>query len=60
MKDICYAWLVKSGWTGWVSMEIFHREMKIAEKTPEHWAARGRISWKRLKVIFWEEISRIA
>jgi len=52
MEEISRAWLVDSGWTGWVSMEIFHRELKEAEKGPEYWAQRARQSWDKLKGAF--------
>jgi sugar phosphate isomerase/epimerase len=48
MEEISRAWLVNSGWTGWVSMEIFHRDLKEVAKGPEYWAQRGRQSWDRL------------
>ncbi|RVX70911.1 hypothetical protein B0A52_06068 [Exophiala mesophila] len=51
MRDICHAWLVQSGWSGWVSMEIFHRKMKEEAAGPEVWAERGRKSWEALKMI---------
>lgn len=49
VEEISRAWLVDSGWTGWVSMEIFHRDLKEAAKGPEYWAERGRESWDKLK-----------
>lgn len=49
MEDISRAWLIDIGWTGWVSMEIFHRDMKVESADPEHWALRGRNSWEKLK-----------
>ncbi|OQV00584.1 hypothetical protein CLAIMM_06063 [Cladophialophora immunda] len=51
IEDIARAWLKDSSgaWTGgWVSMEIFHREMVREESGPEHWAQRGRRSWEEL------------
>lgn len=51
MQDICRAWLVQSGWSGWVSMEIFHRKMKDEAAGPELWAERGRKSWEALTKI---------
>lgn len=49
MEDISRAWLIDSGWTGWVSMEIFHRTMELEGADPEHWALRGQTSWDKLK-----------
>ena len=48
MEGISRTWLKESGWKGWVSMEIFHRDMKREESGPEEWATRGRESWDRL------------
>lgn len=55
IEDISRAWLVDSGWTGWVSMEIFHRTMELESADPEHWARRGRDSWKKLKEVLENE-----
>ncbi|KAF2717798.1 putative AP endonuclease, family 2 [Polychaeton citri CBS 116435] len=49
MIGICRAWLVDLGWTGWVSMETFHRKMTDEKTRPDHWAERGMKSWNRLK-----------
>lgn len=48
MDGIARAWLRQSGWEGWVSMEIFHRDMKREEGGPEEWADRGKRSWDKL------------
>lgn len=48
MADICHAMLVQKSWHGWVSLEIFHRNMKNEAANPEHWAKRGRASWDRI------------
>lgn len=45
LRDIIQAWLQAKGWSGYCSMEIFHRDMK--EKLgPEFWAKEGARSWK--------------
>ncbi|KIW43956.1 uncharacterized protein PV06_05002 [Exophiala oligosperma] len=49
MEDITHAWLVRKGWKGWVSLEVFHRDMKMEERDPEYWARRGKASWESLK-----------
>ncbi|KAJ9617299.1 hypothetical protein H2200_001020 [Cladophialophora chaetospira] len=49
MEDILKTWLVSSGWSGWVSMEVFHRDMKKEENGPEEWARRGKTSWDRIE-----------
>ncbi|EXJ70131.1 uncharacterized protein A1O5_07204 [Cladophialophora psammophila CBS 110553] len=47
--DVARTWLKDSGWTdGWVSMEVFHRDMEREGSGPEHWAERGRRSWEEL------------
>ncbi|KEF56954.1 uncharacterized protein A1O9_07144 [Exophiala aquamarina CBS 119918] len=51
IEEIARAWLIDSKWTGWVSMEVFHRDMKAESADPEHWAARGRQSWEKLKSV---------
>jgi sugar phosphate isomerase/epimerase len=47
LKEILTAWLLGSGWTGWVSMETFHHSMREAHKGPELWAGRARLSWEK-------------
>jgi sugar phosphate isomerase/epimerase len=51
VERVAAAWLRDSGWdgAGWVSMEVFHRDMKREENGPEEWAARGKASWEKLK-----------
>ncbi|KZT20387.1 putative AP endonuclease, family 2 [Neolentinus lepideus HHB14362 ss-1] len=48
LVDILKVWLVEKGWHGWVSLEIFHREMKEEYMGPETAARRGIESWKNL------------
>lgn len=36
-------------WSGWVSLEVFHRDMKEESERPDKWARRGQMSWERLK-----------
>lgn len=49
MLDISRALLQTKGWSGFVSLEIFHRDMNDEAAGPEHWAARGKTSWDKLK-----------
>lgn len=49
MLDIVRIWLVELGWSGWVSMEIFHESMNEKARGPEYWAKRGMESWRRLQ-----------
>lgn len=48
MEEILRAWLVESGWNGWVSMETFHRDMEKEEFGPKIWAERATKSWDRV------------
>lgn len=48
MLEIVKTWLIDLGWTGWVSMEIFHRTMVDEARGPEYWASKGATSWRRL------------
>ncbi|KAF7198395.1 3-dehydroshikimate dehydratase [Pseudocercospora fuligena] len=49
MLDITRTWLIDLGWSGWVSMEIFHKSMDEEERGPQYWAGRGMNSWERLR-----------
>ena len=49
MVEITRAWLIDSGWVGWVSMEVFHRDMSNESIGPEVLAERGATSWRRLQ-----------
>lgn len=49
IADITRAWLIDSGWVGWVSMEVFHRDMSNERVGPEVLAERGATSWRRLQ-----------
>lgn len=55
MEEISHAWLIDSGWTGWVSMEVFHRDMKHEAADPDYWARRGRTSWEKVKTMLQKE-----
>lgn len=49
MEDILVTWLLQSGWTGWVSMETFHRSMAEQELGPDVWAGRAETSWEKIE-----------
>jgi sugar phosphate isomerase/epimerase len=49
MEGILKAWLVEKAWTGWVSMEMFHRDEKREDVGPEVLAKRGMRSWAQVK-----------
>lgn len=51
MKEILRAWLRDKQWSGWVSMEVFHRDMNQESQGPESWARRGQTSWDRVMKI---------
>ena len=36
LEELLKVWLDESKWSGWVSMEIFHREMKQADLPSKH------------------------
>ncbi|RDW91793.1 xylose isomerase-like protein [Coleophoma crateriformis] len=46
--DVCRIWLVDKGWKGWVSMEVFHREMHEEATSPDVLAGRGMQSWCKI------------
>lgn len=56
MRDIVRTWLVELGWSGWVSMEVFHHSMNEEDRGPEYWAKRGMESWRRVR----DDVDRIA
>lgn len=49
MDEILRLWLKEKQWKGWVSMEIFHREMANEPAGPEVLAERGYKSWLKIK-----------
>ncbi|KIW92449.1 uncharacterized protein Z519_06296 [Cladophialophora bantiana CBS 173.52] len=47
--DVARTWSKDSGWTGgWLSIDVFHRDMEREGSGPEHWAERGTRSWEEL------------
>lgn len=55
MRDILVAWLVESGWDGWVSMEVFHYSMKQELAGPRIWSDRALVSWQRIQELLGAE-----
>ncbi|KAJ5905486.1 3-dehydroshikimate dehydratase [Penicillium subrubescens] len=49
VTEVARAWIVETGYTGWVSMEIFDRRMRDKGRQVEHAAMRGMESWRKLK-----------
>jgi sugar phosphate isomerase/epimerase len=49
VAEVARAWIVETGYTGWVSMEIFDRRMRDKDSQVEHAAMRGMGSWRKLK-----------
>ena len=49
MDQILRLWLNEKQWRGWVSMEIFHRDMNKESFGPEVLAERGYRSWLKIK-----------
>ncbi|KAE8151326.1 putative AP endonuclease, family 2 [Aspergillus avenaceus] len=49
ITEMVKAWVVDTGYTGWVSLEIFDRRMRDKDHRPEIAAARGMESWKTLQ-----------
>lgn len=49
MDEILRLWLKEKEWRGWVSMEIFHRDMDKESVGPEVLAERGYKSWLKVK-----------
>merc|ERR1711939_234037 len=56
MTDIIRTWLIELGWSGWVSMEIFHSSMVQQDRGPGFWAFHGRKSWDKIKVEMAKEV----
>ncbi|KIY01122.1 uncharacterized protein Z520_02674 [Fonsecaea multimorphosa CBS 102226] len=54
LEEILSAWLVESRYTGWVSMEVFHRSMNGENSTPDVWAKRARESWDKIQKLLQE------
>lgn len=49
LDEILRLWLKEKQWKGWVSMEIFHRDMTKEPVGPEVLAERGYKSWLKIK-----------
>ncbi|KAL3481431.1 xylose isomerase-like protein [Aspergillus californicus] len=49
VTDVVQAWIVETGFQGWVSMEIFDRRMRDEAYRPEVAAERGWTSWVRIQ-----------
>lgn len=49
MDEVLRLWLKDKQWNGWVSMEIFHRDMDKESVGPEVFADRGYKSWLKVK-----------
>lgn len=49
MRDVTMLWLKELGWKGWVSMEIFNRELRDEATLPEDKARKGMESWRRVQ-----------
>ena len=49
MAESCRCLFNELGFTGWVSMEIFHRDMSAEQHRPGTWAERGSKSWSSVK-----------
>ncbi|KAL2832575.1 xylose isomerase-like protein [Aspergillus cavernicola] len=49
VTDVVRAWIVETGFKGWVSMEIFDRRMRDEAYRPEIAAERGWKSWERVQ-----------
>lgn len=49
VSEIAREWIVKKGFTGWVSLETFDRRMRDKDHKIETAASRGLESWKRVQ-----------
>lgn len=49
VAEVARAWIVETGYTGWLSMEIFDRRMRDINSQVAHAAMRGLESWRKLK-----------
>ena len=48
--EIARAWIVEAGFTGWVSMEVFDRNMRDGRVSPETAAKRGVEAWRKVQI----------
>ncbi len=60
MEEILVAWLLQSGWTGWVSMETFHHSMAEEKNGSDIWAERAKLSWDKVQMMLREASEREA
>jgi sugar phosphate isomerase/epimerase len=49
VAEVARAWIVETGFKGWVSLEIFDRRMRDKDSNVEYAAMRAMESWKKLK-----------
>ncbi|KAL4804093.1 xylose isomerase-like protein [Aspergillus unguis] len=59
VADVVRAWIVESGFTGWVSMEIFDRRMRDEGYKIETAAQRGWESWQMLQTEVGEQMAKV-
>ncbi|KAJ6185054.1 hypothetical protein N7519_006355 [Penicillium mononematosum] len=48
--EIARAWIVEVGFEGWVSMEVFDRNMRDGRVSPEMAAKRGVEAWRKVQI----------
>jgi sugar phosphate isomerase/epimerase len=48
--EIARAWIVEVGFEGWVSMEVFDRNMRDGRVSPETAARRGVEAWRKVQI----------
>lgn len=48
VPEVVRAWVLETGFQGWISMEVFDRQMRSREFEPETAAIRARESWRKV------------
>ncbi|KAK1142391.1 hypothetical protein N8T08_007943 [Aspergillus melleus] len=49
VPEVVRAWVLETGFKGWISMEVFDRQMRSKEFEPETAAMRARESWRKVQ-----------
>lgn len=48
VPEVVRAWVLETGFQGWISMEVFDRQMRSREFEPDTAAIRARESWRKV------------
>ncbi|PLB45004.1 4-hydroxyphenylpyruvate dioxygenase [Aspergillus steynii IBT 23096] len=59
VPEVVKTWVLKTGFQGWISMEVFDRQMRSREFEPETAAIRARESWRKVQAAVGPPMGRL-